>query len=166
MACVIVTALALTGCATTVPMKTTFDAVQRAYAEGQVAKGSGTVKGYAFYHAPTGRTYTAGGDWIRLIPVTDYARERMRIIYGENHFRFAALFGTSPGEPEPDYVTFTRKEKADIHGRFEFQDVKPGRWFVQATVQWQASGEAYLVTIYDEIDVKAGETTQVVLSGN
>jgi hypothetical protein len=161
----VATGLMLMGCNNVQP-KVAFDESQRAFASRQVEKGTGEVRGSAFLHAPSGRTYTAGGDWIHLIPATAYAEERMRILYGTLRQRRVTLFAAEPATPDPDYVTLSRREKADMHGRFAFADVRPGRWFVAARVRWEERGEASIVDIYDEVMVKAGEVVEVVLSGN
>jgi hypothetical protein len=162
--------LLLAACVTVKPT-VEFDEAQKAFAQKQVGKGTGTVTGYAFYHPDTGRTYTAGGDWIVLIPATPYAEERMRIIYGEARARPILSFRAMPTAPDDDFVELTRKVKADIHGKFEFENVMPGRWFVTARVKWQTydrewkMDEDHDVSVFDEVEVKAGETAKVVLSG-
>lgn len=168
---VIIAALAVAGC-NTVQQTIAFDDAQAAFARKQVGKGSGTVTGYAFVHARSGRTYTAGGDWITLIPATAYAEERMRIIYGGGRARPELSFAAVPGAVDETYASLTRREKADMHGKFTFEDVMPGRWFVVATVHWQAYDRDFGVDadhgflIYDEVVVKPDETAKVVLSGN
>lgn len=157
--------LALTGCITMPADMPPFDAEQKAFAAEQITPGSGVVKGYAFFHAWTGRTYTAGGDWVDLFPVTPYAQARMQAIYGSNKRRFYTVFGGPPAG-DPDYHALRRRTKADIHGRFKFEDVKPGRWYVIASVGWERGDEAYRVGVYEEIEVKPNETVDVVLSGN
>jgi hypothetical protein len=160
----------LAACVTVQPT-VEFDAEQQALAQKQMGQGTGKVTGYAFYHPETGRTYTAGGDWIALIPATPYAEERMRIIYGEERVRPQLSFRAMPTPPSEEFVALTRRVKADIHGKFEFENVMPGRWFVTARVKWQTYDrewkvdEDHDVSVYDEVEVKAGETTKVVLSG-
>jgi hypothetical protein len=160
----------LAACVTVQPT-VEFDAEQQAFAQKQMGKGTGKVTGYAFYHPETGRTYTAGGDWVFLIPVTPHAQERMRIAYGEARARPLLSLRALPTPPDEEFAALTHKVKADIHGKFEFENVMPGRWFVTARVQWQTYDrvwkldEDHVVNVYDEVEVKAGETTKVVLSG-
>lgn len=156
----------------TVQQTIAFDETQAAFARKQVGKGTGTVAGYAFVHARTGRTYTAGGDWVTLIPATAYAEERMQILFGAGRARSEFTLRGAPAETDETYARLVRREKADIHGKFTFEDVMPGRWFVTAQVHWEAYDRDFGVdvdhgfTIYDDILVKPGETTKVVLSGN
>lgn len=156
----------------TVQQTVAFDETQSAFARKQVGRGSGSISGYAFFHAPTGRTYTAGGDWVTLVPATAYAQERIRILYGPRHVRSRLSLTAVPGDAAEEYVALTRRVKADIHGKFAFEDVMPGRWFVTATVRWQSYDREFGVDVdhaydvYDEIEVKANDTTKVVLSGN
>ena len=161
--------LTVAGCV--VEQKVAFEDEQSRFARRQIDKGTGRVTGYAFFHSRTGRTYTAAGDWVTLIPKTPYAEERMRILYGDGFTRSDFELKAVPGKPDADYALLTRREKADIHGKFEFTDVMPGRWYVVATVRWEKYDRlwkddvSYSQNIYDEIDVRPGETSKVVLSG-
>jgi hypothetical protein len=156
-------ALALGGCVT-VETKGKFDDAQRSQAEQMIGPGKATVEGHAFVHVG-GRTYTAGGDWVTLIPATAYAEERMRNLYGNDRF-VNAWFGNRLDKPDEEYPRLTRRVKASIGGKFEFEDVRPGRWFVTAFVTWQKKDITYAYLIYDEVVVKGDEKVKVVLSGN
>ena len=156
-------AVTLGGCIT-VETKGKFDDAQRAQAEQMIGPGKAKVEGHAFIHVG-GRTYTAAGDWVTLIPATAYAEERMRNLYGKNRFS-NATFGRRLDVPDEEYPRLTRKVKANIGGKFEFEDVRPGRWFVTAMVTWQKQDITYAYLIYDEVVVKEDEKVKVVLSGN
>jgi hypothetical protein len=155
---------ALAGCVK-VPTKTAFDAEQERAATRQMQAGDATIRGNAFIHAETGRTYTAAGDWITLIPVTAYAEERMRNLFGTRH-RNDVQWGRRTDAADPRYLTLTRQVKANIHSRFAFDNLQPGAYFVTAFVQWQRGDDKFGYLIYDRVEVKAGETAEVVLSGN
>ncbi|WP_293867728.1 hypothetical protein [uncultured Alsobacter sp.] len=156
--------LLLGGCVTA-QTRAAFDATQESAAARQMQPGDAAIRGNAFIHADTGRTYTAAGDWVTLIPVTAYAEERMRVLFGPRHRREVTwLNRTDAGDPR--YLALTRQVKANIHSRFEFENVRPGPYFVTAFVQWQRADEKFAYLIYDRVEAKAGETTEVVLSGN
>lgn len=156
--------LSLGGCVT-VATRTPFDAEQERAAARQMQPGDAAIRGNAFIHAETGRTYTAAGDWVTLIPVTPYAEERMRNIFGRRH-RNDTQWGARPDPADPRYLALTRQVKASIHSRFAFEDLLPGAYFVTAFVQWQRGDSKFGYLIYDRVEVKAGETAEVVLSGN
>lgn len=157
-------AAALAGCVT-VPTKTAFDAEQERVAARQMQPGDATIRGNAFIHAETGRTYTAAGDWVTLIPVTPYAEERMQAIFGPRH-RNDVRWGRRTDPADPRYLALTRQVKANIHSRFAFENLQPGAYFVTAYVQWQKGDDKFGYLIYDRVEVKAGGTAEVVLSGN
>lgn len=153
----------LAGCVTATRIP--FDAEQERAASRQMLPGDATIRGNAFIHAETGRTYTAAGDWVTLIPVTAYATERMRAMFGSGH-RSDVRWGNRTHAGDPRYLALTRQVKADIHSRFAFENLQPGAYFVTAFVQWQRGDEKFAYLVYDRVEVGAGETADVVLSGN
>ena len=151
------------------PLRTTVeteftDAMDR---QAQAALGPGTARiaGSAFMRKANGSFISAGGDWVYLTPWTPYAAERFSKLYGGQRMNDGGIAVTTPADPR--YVAAMRKVKAERSGRFAFDDVKAGRYFVSTALFWYPEGpwDTQGATLYDEVTVKDGETASVVLSG-
>lgn len=154
----------LTGCATAPPLPpaTAFDAKAAAYIH---AKGGGRIDGQAFLVLRNGQTRLSAGETIRLVPATPYARERFTALYRGRKFLPAAEIPALPVDPA--YESFTRTTTSTSGGRFRFDDVAPGEYFVAAQKvyrlesHWLPQGGA----MYETVSVKGDETVKVVVVG-
>ena len=134
---VLAAALLLGGCRSTpetvsVATATAFDPAEAAFIK---KPGTASIHGHAFWRDDKGGTTNAAGEIIRLVPVTKYARER-----------FAALYKGQRSLPadqipqvavDPQYADYTRTTRAESTGRFEFDNVAPGAYFVTAQVRYR-----------------------------
>lgn len=156
--------LVLGGCHSTVQTQSRFDPNEAAFIKAQ---GKGVISGHAFLKRSTGVNVYASGEVVRLTPVTAYSRERFALFYGAGKFIPA---GRIPKvEVDPVYADHTRTTKADHMGRFSFEKVAPGRYFVSSQVVWRERGE-YLPAggaMFEEVAVTGKESgdVEVVLSG-
>jgi hypothetical protein len=144
----------------------TFDARATAAA---LAPGDNTIRGSAFMRKLSGGIVPAAGEVVRLVPATPYSEARIKAAYGSGKTlenRRVPEFADTP----PEYASLTRTTKADKKGDFEFDRVRPGRYFVLTRVFWveRAGGGAPLAfQIYDDVTVRgSGQTVEVILSGN
>lgn len=114
-----------------------------ATAERLIGSGTGTVKGSALIRQQGGGVVTCAGISISLIPVTSYATERMRAIYGnvEKGYNPAGLGGRRPQfSPDlPDYQRLTREARCDTQGFFKFENVAEGNFYVVTSITWKVS---------------------------
>lgn len=140
--CGLVTALALGGCQSTRPAsdaaasQAPFDPAAAAYIK---KKGSATISGHAFWRDEKGGTINAAGEIIRLVPATDYARARFAVLYrGQRSIPAQQIVATTP---DPAYADYTRTTRAEANGRFEFDHVAPGLYFVTAQVRYRDKDE-------------------------
>lgn len=132
--------------------------------------GKATIGGRAFLRDKTGQTNVryAAGETVRLIPASSYARARIAHFYGGGKFAPAAAIPKI--EPDPQYVDYTRTTKADASGRFTFDHVAPGRYFLTTQLIWKPK-ESLLAeggAMYEEVIVTGGERApiDVIVSGN
>ena len=132
-------------------------------------KGKATIEGHAFLRKKNGVVVNAAGEVVRLVPVTPYAQERFRKIYGSRKFALA-LSATRPEPADPAYETYTRQTKAGANGKFTFENVGPGRYYVATQLTYSDSSRYFQDggAIYDEVVVTGRETDpiNVILSGN
>jgi hypothetical protein len=144
-----------------------FDPAEAAFIRKE---GAATIEGQAFLRDPQGQVNVryAAGEVVRLVPATAYARERFSQLYGQKKF-IPALLMPTPAQ-DADYAAFTRATKANSTGRFSFDKVAPGRYFVTTRMTWTPKGALLGEggAMYDEVEVtgKESEPIQLILSGN
>lgn len=144
-----------------------FDREEAAYIK---KPGVGKIEGQAFLRDRNGQVNAryAAGEMVRLVPATRYAQARFAHFYGSAKFVPAASIPKV--QPDPDYSEYTRTTKAGPTGRFTFDSVAPGRYFVTTQLVWTPK-EALLPeggAMYDEVTVtgKESDKISVILSGN
>lgn len=101
--------------------------------------GSATISGHAFWRDDKGGTVNAAGEVIRLVPATAYARARFAVLYRGQRSIPANQIPTTT--PDPQYADYTRTTRAESNGRFEFDNVGPGAYFVTAQVRYRDRDE-------------------------
>jgi hypothetical protein len=141
-------------------MQASFTPEMEASAQAALQPGQGRILGQAFVQSSRGKVIPAAGQVVGLIPKTPYADERIRKGYGTEKVRRIFVLGL--GNPDPRYEAAVRETKADKHGDFEFDNVRDGSYYVQATAQ--NDEETFLV--YDTVEVRGGGTVNVYLSGH
>lgn len=141
------------GVTTPVPLSAPFDPTAVAYA---LTDGASSLNGQAFAKTRGGDTKYASGETVTLIPVSDYTTEYMKGI------------GTARGAatPDPRLASYTRTTVADGEGKFTFNRVPEGSYFVYTKVFWEVPGQYGLTTtgswIKDVVTAR-GPTTNVIL---
>lgn len=100
--------------------------------------GNGVIKGQAFLKKPDGVVKLAGGEVVRLVPVTAYSRNRFTQLYRGR--KFVAANDIPKIQPDPAYVDYTRTVKASSTGRFVFENVAPGSYYVATQNIWRKEG--------------------------
>lgn len=93
-------------------------------------KGTVRIDGEAFVLNRNGRPLYAAGEMIRLVPATDYAKFRFAKLYRGGAFVPANAIPRI--SPDPQYAQYTRTTTASARGKFSFQDIAPGEYFITA----------------------------------
>ena len=130
--------------------------------------GKGKIAGHAFFRSEKGAVIFAAGEYVYLIPATAYTDARFESFFGEEKYLKAMrLFLTQ--EADPEYRKFTRNTKAESDGRFTFENVGPGTYYVWTQATWYADN-AILPSggvIYEKVTVRGDETqaVKVIVSG-
>lgn len=123
-----------------------------------LAAGTGSITGQAFLRTRGGDVKRAAGSDVVLDPVTEYSKEWM-LRRGDDEKYFPA----SPGAPL--YKLVQRQTVADADGRFTFESLPPGSYFIRTTVSWyvptlgQQGGVIRGVAV-----VKAGEESKIIIT--
>ena len=103
-------------------------------------KGKNTIIGNAFLRQNGGGVITCAGSKVRLIPATDYAKERLRYLYSGTEkgynpivFKGCGKFGAAMQFnfiPSPDsYIELTKETVCDSSGHFKFNNINDGSFF-------------------------------------
>lgn len=142
----------------------TFKAAEAAYIH---KAGETRITGEAFFVDRQGKVHRAAGETVRLVPATRYARERFVRLYGGRKFIQANAIPRIA--PQPEYVRFTRTAVADGRGRFVFDNVGPGAYYVTAQKIYQRRGSFVREggAMYQEVRVPRGHRgpLKVVVAG-
>lgn len=157
--------LAISGCVTTQPITLNND-----FSEKEAAiinkTGNNTIKGNAFLRQNGGGVVTCAGSDVVLLPATQYAKERIKNIYG-NIDGGVRLVGQGPVEfsnNSQDYMKMSKSTKCDSDGNFEFNNIANGEYYVTTRVIWQ-SGYAHQGGVLAKLtSVKNGKTEKLIIT--
>jgi len=130
--------------------------------------GHGIIAGHAFRTRAKGQVVNAAGEVVRLIPATAYARARFERIFGRA--KFIPHWRYPNDEIDPRYAELTRTTKTTARGRFSFDKLAPGTYFVATQVIWGEEDAVFREggTVYDVVTLTGQEIepVEVILSGN
>ncbi len=108
-----------------------FDAKEAAYV---LKQGKTTIHGHAFVINNVGRAQNAAGQDVFLVPQTAYSKQRIEAIFDSGKSVQAREVPKLPSDP--DYLKYTRRWKTDTNGKFTFDNVAPGEYFVVTQMSW------------------------------
>ena len=147
------------------PAQPAFNAADVAWSR---AAGTATVEGRAEVPDPGGRPQGCAGGEAQLFPADPYATSMMRFIFGSDARGYAPLATARyPSEVAADFRHTVRRIGCDADGRFRFDAVPAGRWFVFTNVVFRsARGDAEPMggSLMQRIDVAEGARTSVLLA--
>ena len=127
------------------PMSEDFSANDIAWS---TVKGSNTLNGSGFTRTNNGQTVNCAGFIVNLIPFSRYSAERMLRIYNSTEagndkpimiYNTATIAGVvdnrAPAYPA-QYLATVRQTQCDAAGRFTFNNLPDGAYFVAVNVEW------------------------------
>jgi hypothetical protein len=166
--CVGIAVVLTSSCTTPVPpaqLTLPFNAGDVAWSR---ALGTATVEGRAAIVAGGDVPQTCAGGEAQLLPAGTYAAEMMRIVFGSEVRGFAPLASARyPTNVATDFRSTVRRSGCDAEGRFRFDHVPAGRWYVFSNVIFRgAGGEAAPQggALMQRIDVAEGTRANVLLT--
>lgn len=156
----------LCACATPVPLQSHFEPREVAWFS---ARGTGTIEGNAIARAYNGIVKTCAALPVTLFPVSTYAKERMRALYGSAEEGFnPALMGRPAAfdNDDPAYLKTAKTTRCDAHGRFAFSELPDGDYFLVGEVTWRDRQAGLLQGGYlmRRLQLSTGETKEVLLA--
>jgi hypothetical protein len=144
----------LAGCAGTAlnPHKRLIEFNEAEYA-GTDRVGTATVAGQAFLvFEADGSVAHGSGSTVYLNPVTSYSTE---------WYEKAVVRTSAITEPDSRTARYRRQTTADAEGRFRFQGVPAGEFYVTSPISWSSNLWQYA---HAKIVVRDGETVDVVVT--
>jgi hypothetical protein len=153
--------LCLSAC-TTVPLPPQWSlASESAEAEyGPYLKtGTSTISGQAFLRQQNGVVITGAGRIVTLDPATSIGNE-----WWSKTAQVWVHRTLTP--PSSGFVGARRTTTADADGRFKFQDLPAGQYYVRTEVTWEPGGLTPMQggLLGQLVDVKKGKVKEVILS--
>jgi len=127
------------------------------------ATGPNSIYGQAFLRRNDGVVVYAAGSDVTLIPYTPYAEERMRTIYGD---RKTAYFKVNFENDDPLYHQYMRKTVANGEGRFSFEGLANGTYYITTHVEWMAGDSRQGGALMERVSVGGGNKAEVILRGS
>lgn len=151
--------IAISGCTQTLETTTTFDPTSAAYV---LEQGTNTISGQAFLRRNDGIVVYAAGSEVTILPVTSYSTDRLNQIYqGTKFSNRPAQFATTDSQ----YLKYTKRTVADGEGRFTFQNMADGEYYITTQVIWQAGDLTQGGSLMEQVSVKSGQSVEVIMSG-
>ena len=156
----------VTSCTTT-PVSQTLSIYDRDQVAWSFSDGTGKVEGDGFLPRRDGMLVKCSGQQVNLIPLSDYAIERITNIYGNPNggYNTAGYGSRRVDEADSTYWNDTRKTVCDVDGKFVFNNLPSGEYYVVTRVIWRVSdyvNEGGVIS--RRIKVKEGETVKVSLT--
>jgi hypothetical protein len=130
-------------------------------------EGKATIEGHAFLRRPDNAVENAVGQTVRLIPMTAYSEARFAQFYRGK--KFLPAWQVPKMEADPEYASYTRTTTSDSNGRFTFENVAPGKYYVATQITWRPKGNFFSEggAVYDIVTVPSKDTKKVkfILTG-
>ena len=140
------------------PMIAVFNATDFAWS---TMAGTNEIQGQVNYVGGA-RSWTCAGS-VGLTPETAWTRQRFQTLYGSSEraaLPAAVIRARTVAEASDDYRAFVRNTTCDSSGRFSFEGLPDGAWFVIAPV---TSDGAEPVVLMRRVVTRGGRVTRVSL---
>jgi hypothetical protein len=165
--CAVATALFCASCHVLVFDPVPFDPDAAAFIK---KPGKTRVEGQAFVINGDGHRLPVAGQKVELAPVTPHSRRFFEALYDEDKGRpILGLLGPIRYDTDPRYAEFTRATKSDVNGKFAFDNVPPGDYFVSSSFWWEKDDFSLRgAMMYETVTVTGSEKepAKVILSAN
>lgn len=158
----------LAGCVTPpqkYTMKSKFDVVE---ADKLLKDGKNSVHGSSLIRQRGGGVVTCAGNEVILTPATEYATERMLVIYGNTERGYNPAMGGKNIVFENQHGLYgfnTKQVLCDAQGFFNFEKLADGSFYVVSQVIWESGRAGYEGGfIMQKVTLKGGESKEIILT--
>lgn len=137
-----------------------FDPLAASYV---LKNGRNTIEGQALLRSASGYVRTCRNEGVALYAVTAYSQEVVTLASGNTSGGFAraplfsVLFDSSP------LATYSRQSACDDAGRFRFDGVADGQYYLVANIGWMVKSARFGGAVMKSIEVSGGSTRSVEL---
>lgn len=138
-------------------------------AKAMLAPGENQVNGSALIRQSGGGIVTCAGNIVILMPVTAYARQWAKHVYGteQDGYRPTAGLGLE-FEGANTFFKNVKSTNCDVEGRFSFLNIADGEFYVFTKINWTVQDQFGPViqggSIMKKIALSGGEKVETVLS--
>ena len=115
------------------------------------------MTGEAFIIGASGKPIYAAGETIRLVPATRYAQARFNKLYqGKTYIPAARIPRVTP---DPQYSKYTKTTVSSARGKFAFDNLGPGDYFVTAQKIIATPGKFQVIggAMYTRVTIRGDE---------
>ena len=150
----LLTALLMMSCAKTYDRKAEF--IQEEYAP-YTGEGSARICGQAYLSVDDGQQHVASGDRVLLAPVTSYTEEAIMV---------KVVRGRKLADPDPEAAKFEKHTKTDAEGRFCFDGLPAGEYYIVADIALPTSTKEHRESqlAHAKASVKADENVYILVT--
>lgn len=124
-------------------------------------RGTASIHGSVEY----GHGYSCAGQPVVLNPDTPYSRARISQLYGSSEraaLPVSEVRSRQANRPSDDYSAYVRRTTCDAQGKFAFQGLPAGAWYVIAVAQPPA-GQGDAIAVMRRVDTRAGVARTIVM---
>ncbi|MDU4465519.1 hypothetical protein [Haemophilus parahaemolyticus] len=135
-------------------------------AKNQLKEGSSRIEGNAFLRQNGGGVVTCAGQEVTLIPFTEYANEKLKVSYlSEDKGYQDWVYGNYKfNNEDPNYVKYMKTAVCDSQGKFTFDKLSAGTYFVVTAVKWQVGYYLQGGSLMQKVTLAKGDTKNIVMS--
>ncbi|MDG4948803.1 hypothetical protein NYR72_09890 [Actinobacillus equuli subsp. haemolyticus] len=135
-------------------------------AKNQLKRGSSKIEGNAFLRQNGGGVVTCAGQEVWLIPYTEYANEKLSVMYGNSEKGFWNLLSPQYKftNEDPAYLANMKSTTCDSQGKFVFDNISKGSYFIATQVFWAVGYRQQGGFLMQKIVLNKGESKNIVMS--
>ena len=155
--------LLIVGCNATQPyIYKTIGIYDSSEVEWSKLSGNSKIFGSGFLRQSGGGVVSCAGNEVSLIPASSYANERLNYLFGN------LQKGYNPNryidEASSSYLDDMRVTICDVDGKFEFNDIPSGVYYVTTRVEWMVGNSGQGGSLMQKVEIGQNESRRVVLT--
>jgi len=127
--------------------------------------GSAVIRGKVAYATRQGGAYSCAGGSVGLTPAAPISAKRIARLYGDTVRAVRTVEevkALSAGEAQPAYGEFVRNARCDAQGRFVFEGLPGGDWFIVARAK-SATGQGPDLVFMAYVEAPEGRARDLTL---